>query len=828
MGRRILAIVLVLIAAAAGAQTRSGGLIRIQGPTLIGTSYPSPEFISFETSTTFGVGGSIYDYSNRFAIPKEIGLPPTPASYANQNTTLKDGGCSSDGTTQNAIKELLDGDGSGDVADDTAIWLPDDCKVKWFMDPTRNQSLELNISGGGTKYDDIMLVCEDPDLCGLDLRYRAWTGGSPADWNKWDWTAGDAYSNDGSEPLQAVAITVGNAVATSLQSCNWTGGYSLGAKKLETDCTISLSGASAWGPGDIVRLSINDIAGFGTLGSTYLTRVTCVRDNSGTLDPAVDPGGLCDEITGNNQIQIEDPLPMGYGPNDYFWGVNSGTSFDQYPSGSGTYADTSGHQVHQIERAGTSRCDLVGTGVCGNGTGTDQIVEGFVFYKMGWSIFPEYIGGTYIHIRGAFGTHIYGNEFDGRVGGNSMITVATSATEAGRTSIHSNLFDGGPFNSICFGEINAIRQTNPIEIDVLAEGCSFSSADDWVGFTSDVTDTDLAGNLFKKTPGTLVTGTPDIQTVTLDGVDGTCGTGICVDTTPGGLMVHMDNYAMAGIYMKGASNTQIVNNRLPNTTQTMIMQSGSMQTTFAYNYKRATADFRNGRGPFAHGNSYGSGNLMVMNDMDQAFVPLEESNRAPTDNGEGVNHLWYKNRCVQSTATTAPIGTSTFFDYSTRGDCFEVVYDDQWGAVNEDWNILLNVGEHVISGNTAIDEPSNNPDTNNADNTTPHLVYELAYHRNRSGTGIDQDDNFNGSNATTVRDNSGTDQDESDSVPAGWSAEIGLEPTSIWPKPAWWDTCTPSAMTFGQMGAYYDNLTGALSKLPAQIIAEGGTCTGLP
>lgn len=823
-----------------------------------GTSFQiqQEEFISFEDSTTFGASGSIAVLSNRFAIPKEIGLPPDPTNsslFTQDETSMKNDTCSSDETTINELKEFLDGDGTGDLADNTTLWLPQNCKIKLFMDPTRNQKTEIVIGGNGggstPKYDNINLYCADNTTCGFHVVYRPWLVSSPADWNRWDYTAGDTYSNDASEPLQGIAIGIGNGVASALQTCSWTAGYNLGAKMLQTSCTISHSGASAWGPGDIVRLKIADITGYGTLDVPYLTRITCVSNSSGVNSPAVDPGGLCDEITGSNQIQIEDPLPMNYNPTGLYSGAFAGSNYtycttcsSPFVTATGTYAVLSGHTIEQIERVGSSRCNIVASGVCGNGTGTNQINEGVSLYKIGWSIYPEYIGGMYVQVKGAFNTHIYRNIMDGRVGGNSAITLAASNGEAGRTSIHTLKLNGGAYNAKCFGEIVAIRQTNPVEIDVQVpetspctfEGLGAGTTDTWVGFTSDVSDPDLSGNVFIKRQGSLnTTGTPDIRTFTLEGLDGSCSTGICVDTTPGGLAVDMDSFAMAGIYMKGSSNNQIINSMFPNTTQSQIIQSGSMQTVFAYNYKRATEDFKNGRGPFSHGNTYGSGNLFIMNDTDHAFVPLEDSNRVPTDNGDGNHHLWYKNRCIDSGTTTFPLGSYTDGDYTARGLCFLTVEEDQWGAVNEGWTFALNVADEMFLTTSKIDELSNNPDTIPNVNNAPYFTYDLWWYRNRSGTGSDQDDNFISSpsvNPSTDRDNSATDTDENDSVPSSWNTEIGHEPTSIWPKPSYWDTCTPSAMTFGEMGAYYDDLSnpGSMGKLPAQILQEGGTCTGLP
>lgn len=840
---------LLAIVPSASSGAPSYGVSSSGGITLIGTGPPPDTFVSFEESTTFGPGGTIFDYSSRISIPVEIGPPPAPGTYANQDTTtFKDAGCTTDDADWEQLKEMLDGDGTGDVADDTAIWLPDDCKMRAFIDPSTTAGYDLTIAA---KYDDIGLICEDPTVCGFEVRYRPFVAGSsPAAWRPWDYTAsgasGDVYTTDADDPLKVGAIRIGSGAPSAITSRTWTSGYNLGSKRLSLGSAIATSGGNEWGPGDIVRLSIDDITGSGTADADYMTRVTCADGSvSGTSDrvPAVDPGGLCDELTGDNQIQIEDGLPMNYNPTGLYSGAFAGNSYTSTPippGTGGTYAVLSGHTVEQIERAGTGRCDLVATGVCGVGTGTNNVAEGIAFHKVGWSIYPEFIGGRYIGVISGFENYIYGNRLDGRVGGNSTVTL--DGNNASHTSLHSNRFKWGAFNTKCYGEIVAIRQTDPVEMDIMVNDsstCSFAgigmTTDDWVSFTSDVADPDIAGRVFRKRQGAYTAGTPNLRTITIEGLDGTCGTGICVNTTPGGLAVHMDSFAKATVYSFGSSGSQFVNNRFLDTTQGIVVQSGSMGGVYAYNYERST-EFKNGRGlPFFHGDSYGSSHLMVMNDLDNAFVPLESSNRPPTDNGEGSHHLWYKNRCVATATPDWPFGddqSDTGYLGGTRGLCIAINEANQGGASNEGWNILLNVGDQMINGAAKIDELSNNVSDFPAVNDAPHLTYSLAWHRNRSASASDHDDNFDG-NGTTTRDDSGTDINENAPTrPSAWDSEVGLEPTSIWPKPTWWD-CTggsggTSSMTFGAMGAYYDAMNGTLGKLPAQIMEEGGTCPGLP
>jgi hypothetical protein len=153
--------------------------------------------------------------------------------------------------------------------------------------------------------------------------------------------------------------------------------------------------------------------------------------------------------------------------------------------------------------------------------------------------------------------------------------------------------------------------------------------------------------------------------------------------------------------------------------------------------------------------------------------------------------------------------------------------EDSWGSVHEDWSVLLNAGDHIMRDAQDIDDLRNQPDSNPSDVSAPYWAYGLWWHRNRSATGIDQDDNFAATNPTTTRDNAASDTDEDSAVPAGWSAEIGLEPTGIWAKPSWWDGCTGVGV-YGEIGAYYDTINSANPKTAAQILSEGGSCAGLP
>lgn len=789
--------------------TTFNGSFEATGSFIFGTQSATDNFVSLAESTTFGTGGSIADLTGRFAYPEYIGPPPDLSGWT-QNTTFKDAGCSSDDTTWNSIKSAI-----GSASANTRIWLPDDCKVLAFITPTTGGgSADYTIDDGK---DGLALWCDDPDVCGFELRYD--TSSSP----QWDYTAGAANAAQ----LTNWLFNVGSSITTAAQTCNWTGGYGVGTKKIATDCTISLSGGSAWGPGDIVRLTTDQITGFGNAGFNVLAKVTCVRDNSGTYSPNTPSDPECNQIDGNNQLQIDNGLPMDYAPAAYFWGQNVGVDFTNCTSEASCgstlvteqYDETQGHAVAQVERKNGS-------------SPTTEVAEDIYFVGVGWTVYPEYIGGGYARVRDGFNVHFYKNKFDARVGAQTALTFGGSGpAEAGRVSVHSSDFSNGAWKTTCYAEITKIEivdgDTLAVEYDNSA-GCTFSNAggDDSAAFTSDVDEPLLSGKSMVKTASTLVSTSPspERRRFTVD-VSSTTGANECEEGSGDpceGIAINLDKYDNAAVYCNDdASNVQLVNNSFYNMTQSQIVQGGCSQYVFANNYTTKDTTFRAGRGPFHHGNAGAPANHFEGNDSSHTFKPFDGSNRRPRHNGEGVAHTYFKNRC-RKVATNAPASG----DYSTSGVCFSPNSTPQMGGSNENWTILLNVGDEMVSG--TMDDSRNYNSSSPYPTTTaaPHNIYKMWWYRNRcTGSGCNQDDNFDAVNTSTVRDNSSSDVDESATVPTGWADdEAGLEPTSLFftEKPEFW---CDEALTFGQIGAYYDDFSGTLTKLPAQIRYEEGTCT---
>ncbi len=847
--KKIIACLIVLCASYANAGQFSGessGGFRFGSPGIVELD----NFVSLEESTLYGVAGSLADLTNRIYQPREL-YEPDFTSWT-QNYDLQDDSCTTNGDTWTNVTSAINA-----AANKTVIHLPASCLVNLFM---------IANTGAGASYtwpvtkDEVALMCAGGGECGImgQTSPGAGTAGSP----NWDHTDSSSTTGVGGRTFQRYLIAIGGSGGEIIRQCNWIAGYGINSNMVQLDCAIdnrtTIQNPAVdidlyMGPGDIIRLSADPNIAEAARYS-FQTRVTCVQDNNGVRYPSSDPTNtLCNEITGNNQLQILDGLMMDYSPNGYHWGQNSGTAYNQYPSGTDTYRDTQGHIMQHIERVGTSRCDLVSPGVCGYGAETDNIAEDVWFVNMKWDSYPSYLTGAETRWLNSHDGGMVRNRFDMNPGYVAHHTFGgTGSTHASGTLMLSNDFYGSAGNSKCFGRIRAIRQTNPIEMDIDTEAfwlegnppvevdCSFTVGDIQVGFTEDVVDSRLSGKILAKTAVSETLGTPDITTIQLIGVDGRCtGGGICVDTTLGGLAVHIDSFAGAVMYCNSnTSRIQIVDNVIRNPGQGPIVQSGCSAFTYAANFMRTDYDHRRGRGPFFHGNAGAPAALFEMNDSDQRVVYMDTSN-SPNNGwqGEGHNHTWFKNRFIDSGVNTWPLGTTLGNHWGGTGEFLWANQEDQWGQSNENWNIIENVAQDIFDGNSLIDYRDNQADTA-PDNELrpPYVLKNLAFFRNRSyGAGINMDDNFETTtgNPTTLTDvlgrtggaNLAGTNYEDDDVPSGYTSEISGVPTSILfrnGKPVWW---CDNAMQLGAMGAHYDDFNGGtLGKLPAQLRYEGIPC----
>jgi hypothetical protein len=840
------------------------GPIFISGGRQTTGTPPADTFVTLAESTTFGPGGSIFDYSTRIVAPKYIGPPPahTDPIYLPANTLdLSASTCSAttgSGATlhsvlQNTIESHLSLAGG---RKNSVILLPTGCAVNWYV----------TAAGSGAEFtipnttDNLQFYCPPGNtVCGINQVIRT---DSVAVGNMHP----DGYlSGSSAGEHRTRSFHVGDSRRTGITTCDITPTDEYCARVYQLTCSLAISGASAWGPGDIVRIQSDPIPGQGTDGYNYLTRVTCVEDSSGVRSPASDTSGeLCGLLgaPGTNRVQVENPPPFNLHPDANWWGENDGTTFTNCTNSSSctatnftdTYRPTAwipgspgsqgNPEMVQIERMGSSRCDIVATGVCGNGTastGTAEVIaENVWFVNLNWTMDLK-IGGAVMRFLNAYGGGIYGGKFTGTAAPSAVEFGGTGA-EAGSITVAGMTWENfWVENAKASGKILQVNKTNPVTIHVAglsAHTIWASTGDTRLHITDGIGEPLFKDKQFVSTSGTFTAGTPGYWVVRLDNVDGTVS-GFDIDTTVGtGWASRFDQFGGGTMYANGfASNVQIYNNVFINPEQHMIMQ-GCTGCVYAANYLRNPPDESGqSRGPFHHGNAGSPGNIYEMNDQDSSIVTMDTSNRAPDDAGEGSNLVFYKNRRPSRGATTAPIGGSVFPDYGHSAVLGGQRGANQKGAANENWSIFLNAGHGAVINGTGTRGLTgcDNTDTSPYNCLAPHQTVNNAVFRNKCGS-CDLDGLIDGvdSNADGIPDTRNTttrtdillteDGENHLGLEVNWAAEVGEEPTSIFwrEKPEWW--CN-EAMDFGEMGAYYDNFSGTLGKLPAQIRYEGTTCT---
>lgn len=818
-------------------------------PFILTTGVDDPgSFVTLAESTTFGPSGSIFDYSTRIAAPKYIGPPPdhddaiyttTEDLTAESCASTTGSGLTLESTIQDTIENALTAG-----ANNTVFLLPPSCKVQWYVNASSGTGAEYTVP---STVDDVQLYCADPTTCGIDIVYR--TGVNNAD-------NGLGPDYEGEVSKKAFAIGTSRPSGTGV-SCSFDGSAFVYGEKLITTnggCSIASSGASAWGPGDIIRLTTNDITGQGTgmSGASYTTRVSCIRDSSGNRFPPVeDPvvpayEAACAGMpaSGSNLVLLIDPPPFDYRGDAYYWGRPTasggglGEDFTDEGGATDQYEATSGHTITQIERVGSSRCGIVGAGVCGNGTETNNVVENFWFNGLGWDN-EMMVGSGITDWPNAFGGGHYRDIFDGS-GRSSLISFGkqTPAWESSSVSLHSTKFLGIGGNSKASGRILQINKTDPITIHVAASG----NADLWdcctddgnpaegrmVVFSKDVAEPIFAGQkfLFTREPDGFVAGSPGYWVITLTGVNDST---FEVDNTAGGWLTWHDDFAGGTLYLnQNSSNIQIVNNSFRAPLQHAIYQ-GSAGAVYAYNYVRSPLDEGvRGRGPFFHGNTGQSGNIFEGNDQDQGMITHDSANTSSDNWGEGTNNHFFKNRKVSRGSTNWPTGTATGNDYGHASVVGPQRNYNQYGFSNEFWSIFLNSSEGSVL-NLPANQPIDDCDNNNTGDGSsacvdPGQLWNLAVHRNKCAS-CDFDTALDPLNTTTDTDTDSDENGEADSgLETAWSSEVGSEPTSIFftEQPEFW-TGDANLCDFGHIGAYYDDFTGTLCKIPAQYLYEATT-----
>lgn len=823
-----------------------------------GVAYPLPEenFTSLAESSLFGNGGAIFDATTR-VVPKVYhGPPPSNASYAN-TVTMTDS-CSSDATTQNTLANLISESHANNVSDNTVIVLPPSCRINLFMTPGYDDTVVLTLAN---KYDNVKLYCANRTTCGFRNNFS-----SPRD---------ETLNN------RATSLQIGaSGITGTNQSYSLTAtSYVWGSKVVQSASAIDVTDTGdglAWGPGDIVEIRLGRITGYGSNTPDWMTRITCIRDNSGNLY-----GSDCTQISGNNQFQLADVPPLNLHPNAYFWGNEGlGSAFTPHSSEggnlSGTYAATSGHEIHQVERMGTTRCGVVGDGsVCGRGTETNNVPENIWLENISFTVADNVLGTRYLIGANWYGGGAYKVQVDRTVGRVSAFTFGNRSNgwRVSHLSLHSMAWTGTGANVKCIGKILAVNATDPVTVDVQtyispapynrvecdsvrsiadnADANPDSSNDpNWsepeIQFSWDVADSRLAGKRFRVT-SSYIGGSPTANRVTLTGLNAS-SLSPALNTTVAGYAANIDRYGGASFYLNDSSSyVQVVNSWFENTAQHAIMQ-GCAGCAYVHNFVTSLGDeAEGGRGPFFHGNRGESGNTFDGNDQTQAMILIDSGNGEPAGHGEGSNNAYCLNRKRANPALSWPLGSAVGQDYASDAS-FALLATGQNGAAQDDWVFMLNSSQtNLWSGTIDNCDNDDNDPSGTGDSTCVTAsrqpneppagqLFQPAAYRNRCAT-CNQDSNFRTATGSPQWGTPFTDVrafeygDSSPAPVAPFTDERSGAPQSCFltETPEYW--CAESGFV-GQMGANWDdwNNPSTIKEIPAHIAYKiargfGGTCT---
>lgn len=811
-------------------------------PFILTTGVDENSFVTLAESTTFGPGGSVFDATARVVPKVYFGPPPSNGSYTNTETMADS--CSSDSTTQTTLANLISDSHANNVDDDTVIILPPSCRIRLFVAPGYSEMDGLLLAN---KYDNVKLYCANKATCGFETHLTSVL--------------------DYTENNRALAVRIGQSgiTGTGASYSIDASGYTLHSKMLQSTTSIDVVDSGdgvAWGPGDIVEIRLGRITGYGSNTPDWMTRITCV--DGPTTGPGDRFGEDCDELTGDNQFQLQDIPPLNLHPNAYFWGNEGlGSAFTPHSSEgaalSGTYAPTSGHAIHQVERMGTTRCGVVGSGsLCGIGDETQNVPENIWLENVSFTVADHVLGTWYLVGSNWYGGGIFGGGPERTVGRVAAMTFGdrSKGWRVSHISLHSMGWTGTGFNGKCIGRILAINATDPITVDVETfDGTDCDDANgededhpDWnepeTMFSWDVADARLAGKRFRTTQ-VYSSGTPNSERVTITGLNAS-SLSPALDTTVAGTAIQVDRFGGASFYLNDSSSyVQVVNSWFENTRQHAIMQ-GCAGCAYVHNFVTSIgSESEGGRGPFNHANRGESGNTFDGNDQTHNFVAIDSQNGEPAGHGEGTSHAYCFNRKRANPTLTWPDGTATGNNYGSEA-LFSILATGQNGAANDDWFLGLNTAELSLWQGT-IDgcDNNDNDDSSSACVTAARQpneppagqLFRPAVYRNRCGT-CNQDTNFRagladpdwGTPFTDVRD---TEHGDATQNPTGtiFETERAGAPQSCFhtETPEYW--CEESGFV-GQMGALWDDWSNpsTMKKLPAQIAYEihkglGGTCT---
>ncbi len=714
-------------------------------------------------------------------------LPFDTSGWAT-DTSLQTMPCSADASTLEAIlaRELA-------AAPDTRLILPD-CDIKILVSDGTSRLIG--------RRDRIELVGQ------AHTRFVMEEIAPLFDWQSTDYTARapriDAFR---------VSTTPADTALPAIAACDWIGGYAMGTRKLLLDpaCALAATGDNAWGVGDLVYIETDAFPGAGPANPIHRMayRLTCVDGAVLGLADRVGSEAGCAELDGDHQVQIDRPLLMDYGNGAYYMG---GASVTTKPTG---------HVVRQMER--------VGAGRGGAGVETHNIAEYVGFRNIRWYRPNGYLynsGSGALRFARIADAWVVGNDF--QTWGNAWLTFQADAS---RVLMQNNRYTAPVNRAICVGELVSLG-SNPagdvrltLYMDTSVTDCDVQADqfDGRVYLGRDIAEPSLRNKIRTKV---FVSETPSTVVIDLPGVP---AAGLV--TTGGGLVSVLNNWNVASAYVNGPANTiHFVGEYYDGSRMGPLLQSGAAGVAMVYAWMEHDANEHCSRGLFFHGNSSAPGALVEGNRLDCPIVPYASSNR--TDDGEGINVTYFKNRLVRSGPETYPDGLANFGGGGLTRGTFDVAeHTDQAGAANENFTWLSNVFYEFYQSTSAIDDVANDGDGGAA--VAPYHLYMPTLLRNRCyAAGCNLDDNLDTqpqANPTTYApDIVDGELGESPTVPAAWHSDV--VPTSLYYRadqlvrgvPAWW--CREAA-PFGQIGAHYDDFTTAETITAARLIGTDQPCT---
>lgn len=580
-----------------------------------------------------------------------------------------------------------------------------------------------------------------------------------------------------------------------------------------TDLVGSSQAITAVYPGDMVTTDF-DPTGFSNGGANPLRRtehwrVVCAVWSDGTVSGA---GLGCDalaintiKLNGNHQLDM------------------TGNAYTEGPY--------TGHTIYHIERPN----DATVTQNIAENVGLEDFTIQHAYGNAGVRAYYKAID-----FHGCMECWMTGMQFP-KPWGHSWFSLNAYS---GDMLIEGNDFVGPVYANMCRIDITASTQGNPVGVTISRPaGCpsqyKFDSFYPYLIFPHDYPEAGLAGKITKFTCSEVIgeecvdpsTGANrDGFTVTLtDFKTGATIDGAGFATTPTSAWTMLTNeWQVGGYYWGGeSSGNQFINNSMLNPRSCGIMQSGAYSSWVYGNYIVHGPEYNAMRCFFNHGSGMASSGIEA-NDADSPLVIVAQASNASIT-GIGPHFYVGRNRIRQHVETH--LGN----DWCALGGICNESYD-QFGSASEDLVLSANTfAGFPVAGNAGkLGSCNNDNDTGTgltaAGCEAPYQHDGLYVLGNlwRDETDVSFAESAT-NNPTFVRPelDAGINVNV-DVAPAGWSTRS--YPSSILydttgAAPHWW--CQESGTFGASIGSDVDDFGGTLSKLPAQIRFESGTCTAV-